>query len=98
MINIKNLDPNKTNVYENPHKNILIYYIGYVTVKNLYYQKKILSIKKRYFKESNGKNYLTLVPTDERIDASKDTLKRFEELCNKVKDIIRLIININNIN
>ena len=35
MINIKNLDPNKIKIDENSYKNILIYYIGYMTVKNL---------------------------------------------------------------
>ena len=37
MINIKNLDPNKINIDKKSYKNILIYYIGYVTVKNLGY-------------------------------------------------------------
>ena len=38
MINIKNLDPNKVKIDEKSYKNI-IYYIGYVTVKNLSYIK-----------------------------------------------------------
>ena len=33
MINIKSLDPNKIKIDEKLYKNILIYYIGYVTVK-----------------------------------------------------------------
>ena len=36
MINIKNLDPSKIEMDEMSYKNI-IYYIGYVTVKNLCY-------------------------------------------------------------
>ena len=39
MINIKNLDPNKIKVDEKSYKNILIYYIGYLTVKDLSYAK-----------------------------------------------------------
>ena len=35
IINIKNFDPNKTKIDEKSYKYILIYYIGYVTVKNL---------------------------------------------------------------
>ena len=31
IINIKNLDPNKIKTDENTLKNILIYYIGYIT-------------------------------------------------------------------
>ena len=47
MINIRNLDSNKTKIdsYTKSYKNILIYYIRYVTVKNLKYIKIKLSIK-----------------------------------------------------
>ena len=38
-INIKNLDLNKTKVDEKSYKSILIYYIGYVTFKDLGYVK-----------------------------------------------------------
>ena len=54
-------------------KNILIYYIGYVTIKDSKYIKinsvnpLYLSIYKvnRYFEEINGNKHLTLVPTNE---------------------------------
>ena len=59
MINIKNLDSNKIKI----DKNILIFYTGYVTVKDQRYVKNKLSRKKGYFEESNGNKYLTLVPT-----------------------------------
>ena len=36
---IKNLHPNKIIINEKSYKNILIYYIGYVTVKNLSHAK-----------------------------------------------------------
>ena len=39
MINIKNVDPNKIEVDKKSYKNILIYYLGYVAVKNLSYVK-----------------------------------------------------------
>ena len=32
-INIKDFDPNNIKIYEKSYKNILIYYIGYVTIK-----------------------------------------------------------------
>ena len=38
-ITIKNLDPNKIKIDEKSYKNILIYYIGYVTVNDLSYAK-----------------------------------------------------------
>ena len=33
IINIENFDPNNTKIDEKSYKNILIYYIGYVTIK-----------------------------------------------------------------
>ena len=33
MINIENFDPNNIKIVEKPYKDILIYYIGYVTMK-----------------------------------------------------------------
>ena len=35
MINIRNLDPNKIKIDGNSYKSILIYYIGYIPLKNL---------------------------------------------------------------
>ena len=39
IINIKNFDPNKIRIDENSYKNILIYYIEYVMIKDLKYVK-----------------------------------------------------------
>ena len=39
IVNIKNFDPNNVKVDEKSYKNILIYYIGYVTLKDLKYVK-----------------------------------------------------------
>ena len=41
-----------------------------------------------YFDEINGNKYLTLVPTNE----SKEIIKKYEELWNKIRDLIRSII------
>ena len=37
MISLKNLEANKIEVDKKSYQNILIYYIGYVTIKNLNY-------------------------------------------------------------
>ena len=42
-----------------------------------------------YTEESNGNKYLTLVSADK----NKDTLKKYTELWNKIKDLIRSITN-----
>ena len=95
MINIKTFNPNDIKIDEKSYKNILIYYIGYVTIKDLKYLKfnsvnplyLIFSKVNRYFEKSNGNKYLTLVPTNE----SKEKFKKYEELLSKIRDLIRSI-------
>ena len=95
MINIKTFNRNNIKIDEKSYKNILIYYIGYVTIKDLKHLKfnsvnplyLIFSKVNRYFEESNGNKYLTLVPTNE----SKAKFKKYEELLSKIRDFIRSI-------
>ena len=74
-------------------KYILIYYVGYVTIKK---DLKIYSINSfylifgngnGYFEEINGNEYLTLVPVKE----NKEKIKKYEELWIKIRDLIRSI-------
>ena len=39
MINIKDFDPSLLKIYKKPYKNIGIYYIGYITMKDFDYLK-----------------------------------------------------------
>ena len=80
VINIKIFDTNKIKIDEKSYKNILTYYIGYVTIKDLKYV-KINSVKPLYFIFSKVNGYfekikenknLTLVPTNE----SKGKIKK----------------------
>ena len=76
----KYLGPSKIKINKKSYKNIIIYYIGYVTIKNLRYininrvNLLYITIVKAngYIEQSNGNEYLKLVPTDE----SKDILKK----------------------
>ena len=73
-INIKNIDPNNIKIDEKSEKNILIYYTGYVKIKDPKYVKinsvnplyLIFSKVNGYFEEINKNRYLMLVPTNER--------------------------------
>ena len=73
MINIKNFDPNNIKTDEKSCKNIIIYYIGYVTIKDFKYVKidsgnplyLIFSKVNGYFEEINEYKYLMLVTTNE---------------------------------
>ena len=63
IIHIKNFDPNNIKTDQKSCKNILIYYIGYVTIKDLKYVKTnsvnpaylIFNKVNGYFEEINGK-------------------------------------------
>ena len=72
IINIKNFDPNNIKTDEKPYKNIHIYYIRHVAIKDSKYIKinsvnpLYLIIKVNgYFGEINRSKYLTLVPANE---------------------------------
>ena len=78
IINIKDFDPNNIKTGEKSYKIILIYYIGYVTIKKdlkihivnpLYL---IFGNVNGYYEESNGNKYLTLVLSNE----SKEKIKK----------------------
>ena len=103
MINIKNFDPNNIKLVEKSYKNILIYYIRYVTIKGSIYAKiycvnfctifvpnivyHIFNKVNGYFEENNGNKCLTLVPTTE----SNEEIEKYEELWIKIRDLIESI-------
>ena len=82
IINIKHFDPNNIKIDEKSYKNILIYYIGYVTIKDSKYVKVnsvnplyiIINNVNEYFEEINKSKYLKLVSTNE----SKEKLKNMK--------------------
>ena len=93
VISIKGFDLSNIQIDENSYKNILTYYIGYVTIKR---DIKIHSVNplylnfskvKGYFEEINRNKYLTLVPTNE----SKEKIKKYEKLWIKMRDLIKSI-------
>ena len=79
IINIKNFDSNNIKIDEKSYKNVLICYIGYVTIKDSKYV-KINRVNPLYlissnvngcFEEINKNKYLTLIPTYESKDIKK---------------------------
>ena len=93
IVNIKNFDPKNIKIDEKSYKNNFIYYIEYVTIKDLKYVKTnsvnplylIFSKPNGFFQEINNSKYLTLVPTNE----SKEKNKKYQELWSKIRDFIR---------
>ena len=93
LIDIENFDPNSIKIDEKPYKDIAIYYIGYVTIKEyvkIYSVNPLYLIFKYlngYFEEINRNKYLTLVPTNE----SKEKINKYEELWIKITDLIKSV-------
>ena len=92
IINIKDCDPDNIKIDEKLYKNILIYYIGYVTIKK---DLEIYSVNPLYLifgsvnghvEEVNRNKYLMLFPTNE----SKEKTKKYDNGL-KFRDLIRLI-------
>ena len=82
IINIKDFDLRNIKINEMSYKNILIYYIGYMTIKK---DLKICSVNllylvfgnvNGYFEEINESKYLTLVLSNE----SKEKIKKYKVL------------------
>ena len=71
MINIKDFDLNLLKIDQKSYKNIDIYYIGQITLKDSYYVKfnsvnplyLIIGEADGYIKEKNGSKYLVFVST-----------------------------------
>ena len=95
IINVKELDPNSIKKDETSCKNILIYYIACVTIKDSKYviinsaNPLYLMFNRinRYFEEINENNYLTLVSANE----SKEKIKKYEEPWIKIRDLFRSV-------
>ena len=75
------------------YKNILIYYTGYVTIKELmkiYSANSLYLIFRyvnRFFEEINENKHLTLVLANE----NKEKMKKYEELWIKIRDLRKSI-------
>ena len=57
MINIKIFDPSRIKIDKKSYKNIIIYYIGYITIKNLSYV-KINIVNALYFITDKTDSYI----------------------------------------
>ena len=89
IINIENFNPNNIKIDEKSNKNIFIYYIGYMTVKEfvkIYSVNPMYLIRRNvngYFEEINESKYLAVVPNNE----SKEITKKYENLMSKIRDL-----------
>ena len=93
---MKNVYPNNIKIDENSYKNIFIYYIGYVIIKDSKHVKTcsvnplylIFRNVNGYFEEINKSKYLTPFPPNE---SKEKILKKYEELRSNNRDLIKSI-------
>ena len=79
IINIKDFDPNLLKIEKKSHKNIDIYYISCITVKDSFYVKinivnplcLIINEADGYIKEKNGSKYLVFNSANENNEVLK---------------------------
>ena len=96
MINIEVFDPDLLKIDKKTYKNIDIYYIGYITIKNIDDYEYIYSINPLYLiigevdghiEEKNGSKYLVFDSTDE----NRKVLEKYAELWDGIKNEIKTI-------
>ena len=96
MINIKDFDSNLLKIDKQSHKNIDIYYIGYITIKKIDDYENIHSVNPLYLifgkidgfiEEKNGSKYLVFDSTDE----NKEVFKKYTELWDGIKNEIETV-------
>ena len=89
IINLKDFHSNLLKIDKKKHKEINIYYIGYITIKKIGNCKSVKSVNPLYlmihsatgeFKEHDGKKYLVL-----------DSTEKYEEVFSGIKKEIRTI-------
>ena len=87
MINIEDFDPNLLKIDKNSYKNIYIYYIGYITMKDPDYVKiksvnplyLIISEADGHIKEKNGSKYLVFDSAElHSTDENKKVLRKVD--------------------
>ena len=95
MINIKDFDPNLLSTDKKSYKNIDIYYIDYITVKDSYCVKinsvnplhLIISEADRFIKEKNGRKYLVF----DWVNENNEVIKKYNKIWNVLKNEIETI-------
>ena len=95
MISIKDFDSSQLKINKKSYKNIGIYRIGYITMKDSDYVKinsvnplyLIIGKVDGYIEENNGNKYLTFASTDK----NKKVLEKYTKLWDEIKYHIQTI-------
>ena len=87
MINIKDFDSNLLKIDKKSYKNIDIYHIGYITMKDSDYV-KITSVNLLYLIIDKVDVYIK-----EKMNKNKEVLTKYTEIWDKIKNLIKKINN-----
>ena len=97
IINIKKIDSSSLKIDKKVYKNINIYYIGYITIKNIDDHENIHSVNplylivnhaSGYIEEKNGNKYLIF---DDSVNENKGLLNKYANVWDGIKNEIKAI-------
>ena len=97
MINLKDFESNLLKIDKKHYKGIHIYYIGYITIKNINNCESIYSVNplyvlvnhaNGYIEEKNGNKYLVL---DDFVNENKELVKKYVDVWDGIKNKIKAI-------
>ena len=99
IISIKDIDQNNIKIDEKLNKNILIYYIAYVTIKDskqvqinrINSLHLLFSEMNEQFEEINENKYLTLAPTNKSTKKKKKKKKNQKSMKIKIRYLIKSV-------
>ena len=96
IIDLKDFEPNLLKMDKKLYKNIDVYYIGYITIKEIDHYEGICSVNplylhtdhaSGYIEEKNGNKYLTF----DSVDENKEVLTRYADVWDGIKNKIKAL-------
>ena len=96
IMDLKNFESNLLKIEKKSHKNVDIYYIGYIAIKKIDYYESIYSMNPLYLRidrasgyieEKNKNKYLIF----DSVDESKEVLKKYGYVWDGIKNNIKAI-------
>ena len=96
MINIKHFDPILLKIDKKSYKNIVIYNIGYITIKKIDDCENIYSVNPLYLLVNHANGYIEEKGVNkylafDSIDENKELLKKYNDAWNGIRDRIKEI-------
>ena len=101
MVNIKKFDSNLLKIDKKSYKDIGIYNIGYITIKNIDDYENIYSVNPLYFIVDHASGYIERSSAEEKevnkyfifdsTDENKELLKKYKDVFNSIRNKVKKI-------